>query len=331
MPYPNTFRPAARGGFPSGGSYAADSYTFLVRQLEKLDDKILEPLSSTSWPRDMPVITGGGFIENVASIDVSYATSGGDDDALVMESANDLPVMQADFGKTTWRTFSWAHYLSVPYLQDRKLRSIGLNMEETLNKGIRLYYDKTLDRNVYKGFTKVMSTGLCNNSGVTRASAAPHTEGDTDTEWSGKTPDEILKDINDAIAAVWYANDCSPDALPNHILVPVEQFGDLVSRKVGTDSDKSILTFLLENNLTTRQGGNLVISPCKWCAGIGASGTDRMVVYMNDPERVCFNLTAPLHRLETEICDLTYRTPYVSQFSEVRMLYPTCVRYIDGI
>ena len=97
-------------------AYARDGYTFLIKQLEKMDEKILEPLTSTSWPRDMPVITGGGFIENVSSIDVSYATSGNDEDALVMESTNDIPVMQADFGKTSWRTFNWAHYLSVPYL-----------------------------------------------------------------------------------------------------------------------------------------------------------------------------------------------------------------------
>lgn len=40
-----------------------DSYTFLMKELEKVDDVILEPLSGTDWPRDMPVITGGGLLE----------------------------------------------------------------------------------------------------------------------------------------------------------------------------------------------------------------------------------------------------------------------------
>ena len=38
---------------------ANDSYTFLMKELEKVDETILEPLSGTDWPRDLPVITGG--------------------------------------------------------------------------------------------------------------------------------------------------------------------------------------------------------------------------------------------------------------------------------
>ena len=44
---------------------AHDSYTFLMKELEKVDEKILEPLTGTSWPRDMPVITGGGMVESI--------------------------------------------------------------------------------------------------------------------------------------------------------------------------------------------------------------------------------------------------------------------------
>ena len=42
---------------------AGDSLTFLMKELEKVDDVILEPLSGTDWPRDMPVITGGGLVD----------------------------------------------------------------------------------------------------------------------------------------------------------------------------------------------------------------------------------------------------------------------------
>lgn len=311
--------------------YVRDGYTFLEKQLEKMDAKILEPLESTSWPRDMPVETGGGFLENISSIDVEYATTGGDENSLIMEAANDIPVMQADFGKTTWRVFNWAHYFRVPYLQKEKLTQIGTNIEEVLNKGVRLYHDKTVDRNVYKGFVKVGSTGLINNASVTRVTADPHTALGSDTTWAEKTADDILNDVNKAISAIWEANDCSPDAIPNHILIPVEQFGSLVSRKVGVTGDKSIMTYLMENNLAKQQGVDLVISPCKWCKAAGTSSADRMVIYVNDVSKIKFNLCAPLKRLTTEVADLQYKVPFVSAFSEVRFLYPTLVRYVDGI
>jgi len=74
-----------------------------------------------------------------------------------------------------------------------------------------------------------------------------------------------------------------------------------------------------------------VISPCKWCSGIGTSGTDRMVCYINDVSKICFNLTQPLRRMETEYAEMRIKIPYIAQFSEVRFLYYETVRYMDGV
>ena len=310
---------------------AGDSYTFLMKELEKVDETILEPLSGTDWPRDMPVVTGGGLLESIASVDVTYASTGGDDDNLFFEAANDIPVIQADMSKSVARTFNFAEYMAFSVMEREKMMQVGRDPETFLNKGIRLHCDKVIDRNVYTGFSKVSSTGLVNNPGITRSSAAPHTPGGSDTSWENKTADEILADINRAISALWRDNDCSSDALPNHILIPVEQFGQLVTRKVSDDSERSILTYVLENNLSVQQGGELVISPCKWCSGVGSGSSDRMVVYCNRVDRICFNLTQPLRRMETEYAEMRIKIPYIAQFSEVRFLYPSTVRYMDGI
>ena len=308
---------------------ANDSYVFLMKELEKLDEHIYEPLAGTDWPRDMPVVTGGGFVESIASVDINYASAGDGEDNLIYDNTTDIPVIQADMSKEIARTFNFGEYISIGIMEREKMLSIGRDPETFLNKGIHLHCDKVIDRNVYRGFAKVNSTGLCNNSSVMRMSAA-NGAGGTST-WATKTADEILNDVNTILAQTWQMNDCASDALPNHILVPVEQFGLLVTRKVSDDSERSILTYILENNLTTQQGGNLVICPCKWCRMAGSNNTDRMVAYMNQPDRICFNLTQPLKRLDTEYQDMHIKIPYVSQFSEVRFLYPTTVRYMDGI
>ena len=306
-----------------------DAYQFLRKELEKVDEQILEPLTGTDWPRDMPVITGGGLVDSIASIDVTYASSGQEDDNLFYDAYNDIPVIQADLSKQIARTFNFAEYMAFSVMEDEKMRKIGRDPVDFLNKGIRLHCDKVIDRNVYVGFRKVSSTGLCNNPGIVRSSARTGAGGAT--QWRNKTADEILNDINAALSAVWEENDCASDGLPNHILVPVEQFGMLVTRKVSDDSERSILTYVLENNIAAQQGKPLVISACKWCAGIGSSYSDRMVVYMNQQDRICFNLTQPLRRMETETADLRIKIPYIAQFSEVRFLYPSTVRYMDGI
>ena len=309
---------------------ANDSYTFLMKELERVDPKILEPLTGTDWPRDMPVITGGGLLESIVSVDVTYASSGKDEDNLIFDATNVIPVVQADMSQSVARCFSFCEFMSFSTLEREKMLNVGRDPETFLNKGIRLHCDKAIDRNVYRGFDKVNSVGLCNSRNVARVSS-PATGTGGSSSWASKTADQILTDINTVIAGIWKACDCSSDALPNHILVPVDQFGQLVTRKVSDDSERSILTYVLENNLTNQQGGNLVISPCKWCLGIGANNTDRMVCYINDPDKICFNLTQPLRRMETEYAEMRIKIPYIAQFSEVRFLYPSTVRYVDGI
>ena len=309
---------------------ADDSYLFLMKELEKVDEKILEPLTGSDWPRDMPVITGGGITESIATVDVSYASTGQEDDNIFYDAANDIPVIQADLNKNIARTFSFAEYMVFNRMEKEKMLQVGRDPEYFLDKGIRLHFEKVLDRNVYVGFGKVASTGLCNNANILRSSAANNAAG-TSTQWRDKTADEILMDINAAISAVWEENDCSSDALPNHILIPTEQYGQLVTRKVSDDSERSILTYVLENNIAAQQGVELKMYPVKWCSGAGTGSTDRMVVYMNQLNRICFNLTQPLRRFEEEYMDMRIRIPYYGQFSEVRFLYPTTVRYMDGI
>ena len=312
---------------------ANDALAFLEKELEKVDAKLLEPLDATLWPRDMPVKTGGGFLEGIAAIDVSYASTGGEngEDALMFDNANDIPVMQADYGKTIWRVFTWGHAWALSFLQKEKFKKTARNVEEVLNKGIHTYFDHFCDQNVYKGFAKVGSTGLLNNTGVTRVSADPHTSGGSDTTWAEKTADEILADVNRALSAVWAANEMADNALPNHILIPVEQFGSIVTRKVGATGDKSILTYIKENNITTQQGKDLVIAPCKYCKGIGTGNTDRLVAYVNKDEMIEYEMTAPLQRINTQQIDMAFKTYFAAQISEVKFKYPTTVYYMDGI
>ena len=112
-----------------------DSYLFLMKELEKVDEKILEPLSGTDWPRDMPVITGGGITESIATIDISYASTGMEDDNIFYDAANDIPVIQADMSKQVARTFSFAEYLA--FLNMDKLIQCKNGPEPLKSKGLR--------------------------------------------------------------------------------------------------------------------------------------------------------------------------------------------------
>ena len=306
---------------------------FLVGELEKRDEKLHEPLTSITWPRDMPVKTGGGWVDSVSVFDVSYATSGGTNDGLIAGETNDLPMMQADISKDTYRVLQWGHILSVPLIDQQKLQKIGRNLDEILNKGLHLAYDKAIDRSVYTGIAKAGTHGLVNDPNITAVVADPHTSGGTDTRWTGKTPDEILADVNRLLLGTWTASEYDLSGMANHILMPPAQYAYIVKTKVGVTGDKSILQFLLENNIGKNQGVEVVIAPCQYCVGAGTGGADRMVGYCNDVDRVRFDITVPLQRMLTQASarDMAYLTPYVSQFSELQWPYRQHAMYVDGI
>lgn len=306
---------------------------FLVGELEKRDEKLHEPMTSITWPRDMPVKTGGGWVDSVSVFDVSYASADGSNDGLIGGETNDLPMVQADIGKDSYRVFQWGHIVSVPLIDQQKLQKIGRSLDDILNKGLHLAHDKMLDRNVYTGIAKAGSYGLVNDPLISTVSAAPHTVGSTDTEWVNKTPDEILADVNRVLLSTWEACEFDLSGMANHILIPPAQYTKLVSTKVGVTGDKSILQFLLENNLGNNQNVDLFIAPSVWCVGAGTGGKDRMVAYCNNEDRVRFDITVPLQRLLTQASaqHLAYLTPYVTQFSELQWPYRQHAIYMDGI
>ena len=320
-------------GFMMDAASVSGGMAFLVGELEKRDEKLHEPLTSITWPRDMPVKTGGGWVDSVSVFDVSYATTGGTDDGLMANETNELPVMQADIGKDSYKTYQWGHILRVPLIDQQKLKKIGRNLDDILNKGLHLVHDKALDKNVYVGQTKHGSYGLVNDPKVASVTAAPHTASGSDTEWTKKTPDEILADVNRLLVTTWQNSEYDLSGMANHILIPPAQYAYIVHTKVGVTGDKSILTYLLENNIGKNQGIDIVIAPCRWCEGAGTAQKDRMVGYCNDYDRVRFDITVPLQRLMTQASaeHLAYLTPYVTQFSELQWPYRQHALYVDGI
>lgn len=310
----------------------ASGMAFLEGQLEKIDPKLREPLTSTWWARDIVAKTGGGFVEYTSAYDVSYATTGGNSNGIMGGETNELPIMQADISKEIYKVFNWGHVLRVPFIDQQKLQKIGRDLESILNNGLKLVYDKTLDINVYEGFAEYGTYGLVNNPNVIAKTAATSADGTT-TAWTKKTPDEILSDINGAITATWVNSEYDLSGMANHILIPPEQYSTLVERKVSNDASKSILTYLLENNIGKEQGVTLFIGPCPFLKGAGTGGTDRMMAYVNDEDKVRFSITVPMTRLQVEasVTQLSYLSAFVAQFGQVEFLYLQPVQYIDGI
>lgn len=311
----------------------ANGGAFLQSELEKRDNTVRQPLTSFTYGRDIPMRVGGGWAEFVSAMNVEYGVTGGSGDGLLHAGgANGIPMVQANFDKGMFKTHIFSIGMRIMWVDMQREKLTGRSLESILRDGIRMAYDKHMDVNVYAGIKKYGSTGLINNPNVVTASAAAAgTSGST--KFKDKTPDQILEDINSAILAVWEAAEYDRDAVPNHIIMPYEQFNYLATTKVTELAEKTILQFLLDNNVAKTNGGDLYIGGCSWCKGAGAGGTDRMMVYINKERFVAADELAPLSRIMTQpnTENVCYDTAYMANLSEVQLYYENIMRYVDGI
>lgn len=311
----------------------ANGGAFLQSELEKRDNVIRQPLTSFTYSRDLPIRVGGGWAEYVSAMNVEYGVAGGSEDGPVHAGgANGIPMVQANFDKELFKTHIFSIGMRIMFVDMQRGNMTGRSYESILRDGVRMTYDKHMDANAYVGIKKYGSTGLINNPNVTTSNAASTGTGNL-TTFKSKTPDQILQDINDAILAVWEAAEYDRSAIPNHILMPYEQFNYLATTRVSELAEKTILTFLLENNVSKQNGTDLYIGAASWCKGAGAGGTDRMVVYINAERFVAMDELAPLNRAMTQpnATSLCYDTAYLANLSEVQMFYENIMRYVDGI
>lgn len=314
-------------------SAIASGLAFLNGELEKRDPKLYEPLTSVTWMRDIVADTGGGWSEYTSNYFVDYATTGSGTSGIVGGQTNDIPMMQANITKDNYKVFSWANILRVPFVDNELLKTVGRSLDDILDKGIKLNWNKDLDTMTYEGYDSLDIHGLVNHPLVENEMAQVGAKGAT--EWKKKTPDEILEDINSVVVETWEDSEYDLTGMANHILIDPSNYAYIVTRKVSEAGNISILQYILENNIAKNQGRDLMIYPCRWCTGAGAGASDknRMVAYVNEKEKVRIDIPVMLGRVMTQpdVQQMAYLTAYAGQIGQVKIMYYETIRYKDGI
>ena len=321
----NTMQGGAKP-FAMDAAGIASGQAFLTGELEKRDMLVRTPLTSFTYTRDIPIRVGGGWAEYVSAMNVGYGITGGSGDNLIQAASVDgIPLVQANFGKDLWKTHIISAGTRIFWVDMQRGNMTGRNLDTLLRDGLRMTYDKHMDENTYVGFARYGTTGLVNNADVTVTSAAKTIK--------TATPDEALDIINTAILDTWETAGYDLDAVPNHIVMPYEQYNYLATTRVGQLAEKTILTFLLENNVAKQNGSDLFIGATAWCKGAGAGNTDRMVVYCNKERYIAMDELVPLTRAMTtpNAERFSYDTAYAGNVSEVEVFYNQTITYVDGI
>lgn len=146
----------------------------------------------------------------------------------------------------------------------------------------------------------------------------------TFTEWSTKTSDEILADMNNlANGIVDLTNGVEK---PDTLLLPIEQYTLISSTARSTTSDTTILQYFLTNNP--------FIKKVDWAVelkGAGTAGADVMVAYRKDPDAFTFEIPMPYMVYAPQEDGLAYKINTESRVGGIIVYYPLSISKAEGI
>lgn len=148
------------------------------------------------------------------------------------------------------------------------------------------------------------------------------------TEWSTKTPDEVIADLSGIVASQIAAT--YKVHSPKRIIGPVLQYQqELAGRSMADGRSDTILSYFVR----TRQQSEQPVEVRSWqyLAGAGVGPSDRMVAYDPDMRFVRHMISQEFVQLPPQLTGETYRVPCRAKTCGVICPRPLSISYGDGI
>lgn len=162
--------------------------------------------------------------------------------------------------------------------------------------------------------------GWLSNSNVPSSAVADGAS--NDTEWSTKTTDEILKDLNDAVTQVIDTTNGAEQ--PDTIVLPIAQYRLIATTRADSGTDTTILQYFEANN------PGVTVDWANELKGAFA-GADGFIVYRNDPETLTLEIPSMFEMLPVQERGLEYVVPCHSRFGGCVVYYPLSQAFKTGI
>jgi len=207
-------------------------------------------------------------------------------------------------------------------------RMLGQNLPAMNAVAARRSYEELVEEVAYEGHAQSGFEGLFNTASV--AVIAVVNGGGGTPQWATKTHDEILTDVNTILSGTW-VNTLGIE-MCDTLLIPLAQFSDIVTRRIGPDTETTIFEYIMKKNIyTVKTGKALTIKSLFQLAGAGAGGLDRAVAYRRDPSGGIMHIPMALKFLAPQQVGLVFEVPGIFRLGGVDIRRPGAFRYFDGI
>lgn len=187
--------------------------------------------------------------------------------------------------------------------------------------------EEALNDQVFFGTPETNIYGVINHPLVPNGPVAVGAAGST--TWESKTADEILADINGLADMIWSYSKMRER--PNKLLLSPKCWSLLKNRRVGVAGSTwcSILTYIVQNSqyFTSEKD----IQPINELAGAGYDGTDKMMAYCKNPDKVCVEIPQEAESLPVQQNLFSYVMLWYAYSAGAVIRYPRSMGYAEGL
>lgn len=301
---------------------AATGLAFMISQLSAIEQKMYEKkYKAITYNLLIPISTEGG--EFITSITYFFMDGKAVAKFVGTKSLN-VPI--AEIGTQSITVPVELAATGYEYSDEELGQAMMLGRSLTADKAnvARRACEEHLQTVALLGDTTHGLPGFINNTNVTAASVVDPGSG---TEFVNKTPNQIIFDINDFMGDIFV--DTLQVERPGRLLLPTAQWNYLAGTPRSDQSDTTILAWLIANSPYLSSDADVI--PVSELAGAGAAGTDRMMAYDFDVDKVVMHIPKPLIFTEPQRKGRGYEVPGTYKCGGVEFRYPGSARYADGI
>lgn len=242
---------------------------------------------------------------------------------IISDYANDFPRADIYGEEKTAKVRSIGDSYGYSIKEIRRAQMAQMTLDQRRAEAARRANDEKVDSIAWNGDSETGLQGLINYPGTTEYTIPADGTGASKT-WSSKTPDQIVRDVTGLVNAV--VNTTNGREAPDTLILPITQYMQLANTRMPYGTDKTIMTFILENSP--------FIKTIDWvvelkAAGVGA--TDRIMIYTRNPMNLTLEIPQPFEQFSPQQKGMEYEIPCHSETGGVIVYYPLSVAWGDGL
>ena len=240
---------------------------------------------------------------------------------IICDYADDAPRVDVYGEEVTTKIYTVGDSFGYSRQEIRESQMTGKNLNTMRAETAKRASDEKLNSLAWSGDSNYNISGFISYSGIT-AYSTPNGAAGT-PQWSTKTPDEILADMNGIVTSV--INSTNGVEQPNTMIMPISQHR-LISTVRVTDTNETILSFYLRTNG--------IINKVDWVtelSGAGTGSSDRFMVYNNSRSNLAFKIPLPYQQLPPQEKGYGFEILTETRTAGIVIYYPLSVAYGDNI